>query len=146
MVEVDARSSACRRGEERERQSAHLVIDRNFLLQYPFRVSLCFSGVYRERLFEFDGLAELSCKDALLEFARRVVVVVVKADFSPSHATRMGHGFETVEDRRGVAGSRLGNSIADLHRSLDRIVIKPCFVPKPTMSHASVSAGEPTYG
>ena len=75
----------------RGKGSSHLVIGRYFLLQYPFRVLLRLSRVYRERLSELDGFAELPRKDALLDVARRVVVVVIEADFAPSHAAGMGH-------------------------------------------------------
>ena len=85
------------RHEKATGKKTHLVISRHLLLQYPLRVLLRLSRVYRERLSELDGRAELSCKDALLEVARRVVVVVIEADLAPSDAAGMGHGFEAVE-------------------------------------------------
>ena len=86
------------------------MIWRHLLLQYPFRVLFRLSCVYRERFSELDGLAELSRKGALLDVARRVVVVVIEADFAPSHAAWMSHRVETAEDVRVVRLDRDWNS------------------------------------
>jgi hypothetical protein len=56
------------------------------------------TDAYHEQLSELDGFAELSRKDVLLDVARRVVIVVIEADFAPFHAAGMSNRVETVED------------------------------------------------
>ena len=76
------------------------MIDGHLLLQYPLRVCLRLPRVYRERFSELDGCAELAGKDALLDVAWRVVVVVVEADFAPSDAAGVGHCFKAERGER----------------------------------------------
>lgn len=70
------------------------MIEGYLLLEYPLRVVLGLACVDREGFSETNGGAELACKDALLDVARRVVVMVVETDFAPSDTTRVSHRVE----------------------------------------------------
>lgn len=69
----------------------YLVVLWNLGLEYAFRIFLSLSSVHRDRLSEPHCMSELPREDIFLYVPRRIVVVVIEADLSPSHVAGMCH-------------------------------------------------------
>lgn len=77
----------------------HLVVFRNFCLEYALRVLVRLSSVHRDRLSQPYGMTELSCKDVSLNVPWRIVIVVIETNLAPSYIAGMSHGFKAVVAR-----------------------------------------------
>jgi hypothetical protein len=74
----------------------YLVVTGNFGLEYALRILVRLSRVNSNRLSQSHGMSELSREYFSLNVPRRIVVVIVKADLTPSYVAGVGHGFKTV--------------------------------------------------
>lgn len=69
------------------------MILRYFSFQNALRIIVRLARMNRQRLLQTDSMSQLARKDFLLDFARRVVVVIIETHLAPSNASWMGHGF-----------------------------------------------------
>jgi hypothetical protein len=73
---------------------ADLPVARDDLLQDALRVRLSLAGAGRERFAETNGVGEVAREHSMLDFSRRVLVVVVEPDLVPADAARVRHRVE----------------------------------------------------